>query len=150
MSDATIFWDSGDVRGDFAIVNGDLATGQDLRTAVLISLFSWRRADPGDVPEYDDPQGWWGDSYSAISGDKLGSKLWLLMREKLTNATVQRARDYVQQALKWMLDEGVARRIDAIADRPSIDRLEMCIRIYKQDGEVIDLRFDDLWSAVNA
>lgn len=46
--------------------------------AVLISLFSWRRSDEDDGVEIPYRQGWWGDTFVDTSGDRIGSKLWLL------------------------------------------------------------------------
>jgi len=145
--DVSVTWDAETSLGTFEIVNGDLATGQDLRTAVLISLFSWRRADLEDIPEDHDPSGYWGDSFAKNRGDRLGSKLWLLLREKVNNQTIQRARDYAAQALQWLIDDGIARRIDITAERNGVDRLDMLIELYKQDSEVLRLRFDDIWGA---
>ena len=50
-----------------------------LRSAVLISLFTDRRAEPGDVPEGEDPRGWWADVLGE-EGDRIGSRLWLIDR----------------------------------------------------------------------
>ena len=56
--------------------------------AVLISLFSWRRSNDDDGVQIPYRKGWWGDTFSSISGDQIGSRLWLLQREKLTRETV--------------------------------------------------------------
>lgn len=39
-----------------------------LTRAVIISLFTWRRADPDDDSEQ--PMGWWGDSYPTVQNDR--------------------------------------------------------------------------------
>jgi len=52
-----------------------------LARAVIISLFTWRRANPDDVlPAGDDRQGWFGDTFAEVRGDRIGSRLWLLSR----------------------------------------------------------------------
>ena len=58
-----------------------------LTRAVVISLFTWRRAEPDD--NADVPMGWWGDTWPAVQNDRYGSRLWLLQRSKLTNQLVQ-------------------------------------------------------------
>ncbi|EOW1941973.1 phage GP46 family protein, partial [Yersinia enterocolitica] len=70
-----------------------------LTRAVIISLFTWRRADPDDDSEQ--PMGWWGDSYPTIQNDRIGSRLYLLQRTTLTHNTVELARGYLEQALAW-------------------------------------------------
>lgn len=46
-----------------------------LTRAVVISLFTHRRADPDD--NADVPMGWWGDTWPVVANDRYGSKLWL-------------------------------------------------------------------------
>ncbi|EFX1279405.1 hypothetical protein EZW22_20355 [Shigella sonnei] len=86
-------------------VNGrPVSTGAsiDLLTrAVIISLFTWRRAGRDDAPRIF---GWWGDTWPAVQNDRTGSRLYLLRRSKLTNKTPQLARDYVREALAWMVE----------------------------------------------
>lgn len=64
-----------------------------LTRSVVISLFTWRRAEPDD--NADVPMGWWGDTWPAVQNDRYGSRLWLLQRSKLTNQLVQTVRGYI-------------------------------------------------------
>ena len=116
MSDIAILFK--DLAGDFELIEGDLALDDDgLTTAVIISLFTDRRAAPDDpLPDDgDDRRGWWADAFPAIEGDAIGSKLWLLSREKEVPAVAQRAREYAAEALQWLIDDGLATRIDVDA-----------------------------------
>ena len=63
-----------------------------LKTAVVISLFTDRRVNEEDVPNGELNRGYWGDM-DLPEGESLGSKLWLLKREKLTPETINAARD---------------------------------------------------------
>src|SRR5437868_6146739 len=101
MADTTTVWDAANSRGDWAMAGPLLASGDDLQTAILISLFTDRIADPSDViPDgTSDPRGWWGDEGQA---ENIGSRLWLLSRKKQTQETLQRAYDYIVEALQWM------------------------------------------------
>ncbi|MDM2726177.1 phage GP46 family protein, partial [Citrobacter sp. Cy234] len=92
-----------------------------LTRAVVISLFTHRRADPDD--NADVPMGWWGDTWPVVANDRYGSKLWLLQRSKLTNALVNTVRNYLREALQWMLDDGVVSRIDIDIQRTGINEL---------------------------
>lgn len=115
--------------------------------AVVISLFSWRRAESDDDTEQ--PYGWWGDTWPSVQNDKIGSRLYLLRRKKLTNKTPQLAREYMNQALAWMTEDGVAARVDVNAERTGIDTLSAAVTIYQRDGTRHNITFDDIWSELN-
>ncbi len=133
------------------IVNGQqqsVSTPTDnLTRAVIISLFTWRRADPDDDSEQ--PMGWWGDSYPTIQNDRIGSRLYLLQRTTLTNKTVELARGYLEQALAWLKDDGVVSRITINVQRRGTEILTADITLYRNDGNSQLITFDDLWSALN-
>jgi phage gp46-like protein len=122
--------------------------------SVIISLFTWRRANPSDdLPDFG-PQaqrmGWWGDSFPVMPNDRIGSRLWLLSRAKLTSETVARAKEYAEEALKWLVDDGVAVRADVEAERIGTSTLGLACRIYKADGKVpVDIRFTNVWEFLN-
>ncbi|KAA5937611.1 hypothetical protein F3I27_22015 [Pantoea sp. Bo_2] len=117
-----------------------------LTRAVIISLFTWRRAEPDDDTER--PFGWWGDSYPTVANDRIGSRLWLLSRSKLTNNTVASARNYAEQALAWMTEDGVAARIDIDVSRTGLSSLKLSVVIWQRDGSRHALIFDDIWQGV--
>lgn len=118
-----------------------------LTRAVIISLFTWRRADPDDDSEQ--PMGWWGDSYPTIQNDRIGSRLYLLQRTTLTNKTVELARGHLEQALAWLKDDGVVSRITINVQRRGTEILTAEITLYRNDGSSQLITFDDLWSALN-
>ncbi|UIN05145.1 phage GP46 family protein [Yersinia ruckeri] len=133
------------------IVNGQqqsVSTPTDnLTRAVIISLFTWRRADPDDDSEQ--PMGWWGDSYPTIQNDRIGSRLYLLQRTTLTNNTVELARGYLEQALAWLKDDGIVSRIAINVQRRGTEILAAEITLYRNDGSSQLITFNDLWSALN-
>ncbi|WP_449567102.1 phage GP46 family protein [Lelliottia nimipressuralis] len=135
-----IFYLNGQLTDQTAVVNP-------LPRAVIISLFSWRRANPDDNAPV--PMGWWGDTYPTITGDRIGSRLWLLGREKIINNTLNRARDYAIEALQWLIDDGVAARVEASAVRSGMDEAQLTIDIYQQDGSRWNLQFDEFWRLLN-
>lgn len=116
-----------------------------LTRAVVISLFTWRRAEPDD--NADVPMGWWGDSFPAVQNDRYGSRLWLLQRSKLTNQLVQTVRVYIRECLQWLIDDGVVSRIDLDIQRTGISELANSITLWRRDGPVT-ISFNDLWSAI--
>lgn len=120
----------------------------DLVRAVIISLFTWRRANPDDVTE-GQKMGWWADKFAAIQNDKIGSRLWLLGRVKVVNETINLASEYAQESLQWMKEDGVAARVDAVAERMGKDGVALSVIVTRNDGSVLPIRFDNLWGALN-
>ncbi|OTQ72053.1 hypothetical protein B6C99_11560 [Gilliamella sp. N-G2] len=118
-----------------------------LYRALIISLFTFRRKNTSDESEH--PYGWWGDSYPSIANDKIGSRLYLLARSKLTNQTANFAKIYIKEAVQWMIDDGIASRIDVSVMRTDLTVLVATINIYKKDGRNEVFRFDNLWSDIN-
>ena len=103
---------------DISLAGADLRGEDTLATAVMMSLLCDRLAQPSEVPAGTDRRGWWADAYADEPGDLTGSRLWLLEREKQLPETVQRARRYVQEALQWMVQDGLAKSVDVSAFVP--------------------------------
>jgi phage gp46-like protein len=116
LSDIRTTWDPWALHGDWLFIPPDLVTGRDLESAATISLFTDRLALPDDKlpdPNDGDRRGWWADWEA--DGGPIGSRIWLLSREKETEAVRQRAEDYCREALQWMLDDDVADAVEVIA-----------------------------------
>ena len=123
-----------------------LDSPEPLVRAIIISLFTWRRANPDDDLPGDQRMGWWGDSFPPVENDRIGSRLWLLGRAKLTAATVIRAREYAEEALRWLVEDGVAARVEVEAERIGLLTLGLACRVYRADGQPsVDVRFSDVW-----
>lgn len=105
---------TGDSRfADLLIVPPSLATGDNLQSALLISLFTDRRANDDDPLSLDESRrGWWADTYLESRNDKIGSRLWLLRRAKISTDTLTRAREYCLEATRWLVEDSVASRVD--------------------------------------
>jgi phage gp46-like protein len=134
---------------DIAMDGPDLKMEAGIETASLISLFSDRRASLDDeLPwDTDDLRGWWGDCASEDKNElRLGSKLWLLYRSKNIQQTIAAAADYVQEALQWLLDEGVATRIEKTVEAVTREILGIDIVIYRRDGKREASSYEYQWS----
>lgn len=138
---------------DFAIQALLLEQDGGLDTAVILSLFTDRRAEPDDaIPGGSgDRRGTWMDAYAEVDGDKMGSRLWLLERAKLLPETVIRVREYCEEALAWLVRDGVAREVivstEILRNHP-LGIIAATIEIVKPDGAATRYKFDKLWSAV--
>lgn len=138
------------VQIDGQVIKLGMDSAQPLVRAVIVSLFTWRRANPDDDLPADLRMGWWGDSFPTIPNDRIGSRLWLLSRSTLTPETVAKAKEYAQEALQWLIDDGVAARVDVQTERQGLSTLAIGCRIYKSDGTVpLDVRFTDVWGFLN-
>ena len=138
------------VQIDGQVIKLGMDSAQPLVRAVIVSLFTWRRANPDDDLPADLRMGWWGDSFPTIPNDRIGSRLWLLSRSTLTPETVAKAKEYAQEALQGLIDDGVAARVDVQTERQGLSTLAIGCRIYKSDGTVpLDVRFTDVWGFLN-
>lgn len=123
---------------------------ESLHRAVTISLFTWRRAGPDDAVDDSDRKGWWADSVPSVAGDKIGSRLWLLQRRTLVADTLKDAEAYANEALAWLVDDGVLTRVTVTAERQSNDRMNLRVTLIEQHGETLELNFNDAWGLINA
>lgn len=143
MSDLALHWDV--AAADLALIAGDLATDEGLETAVIVSLFSDRRADDGEaLPDGStDRRGWWADARD----DRLGSLLWLLSREKQMAVVLERARAYATQALAWLIADRVAAAVDVRAAFTRPGWLGLAVTITRPTGDQVAYRFEGTWRA---
>jgi len=134
-------------RCDYALANSALADDHDIKTAVIISLFSDRRAKDDDpLTEPSAPRrGWWAD---ALNARPIGSRLWLLDREKEQSEVVSRSREYACEALAWLKEEGVAGRIDIDAFIGAPGWLHLSVSVFRADHAPARYRFEFAWAGV--
>ena len=149
MSDLGLFWDSDAASADLSVAANDLVTDEGLETAVYLSLFTDREAQDGDVlPDgVTDRRGWWGDAFPQVDGDKFGSRLWLLKREKSTPAVVSRAQEYSREALQWLVDDQVASAMNVTAEIVRIGVLGISIDIVRPTGDRAKYQYQYTWAA---
>lgn len=136
-----------DFAGDLKVAGPSLENDEGLETAVVISLFTDRRAREGDPlpPGVLNRRGWWGDSFPDAPGDQIGSRLWMLAREKQLPSVLARAQEYAQEALQWMIEDGVARAVVVTAEVVRDGVLGLGIEITRSDRPVARYRFDTFW-----
>lgn len=146
MNDISIAWSPAISRGDWTLRGSQLQSGNDLVTAVLLSIFTDRVANPDDlIPDgTGDPRGWWGDDPRA----PIGSRLWLLSRSKQTTTTLSRAQGYIAECLKWLIDDGVVARFDISTEWMRSGQLGARIIAYQSSGEVITLNSSAEWGFI--
>lgn len=138
---------------------GGLDQDDELVSACAIALGTDRLANPDDtLPDDrdDDRRGWWADldAEDIWDGWPIGTRLWLLAREKITTAaarqgaTIARVEEYVAEALQPFVDRGIASRIEVVAARDGLEAIGVEATLYRGPLPAIRLRFADLWSLI--
>lgn len=140
----------GDNCADVSVACGDLVTGNELSSQIMTSLFTDRRAnDDDEIPDgTTDPRGWWAD---AIDGVKIGSRLWLLERARAIPETFRLAKEYIQEALQWLIDDGVADKIDVEIGTVSggCNIMTFLVSVKKPDGKQLKWKYRYAWDLRN-
>jgi len=156
MTDLALQWNAETVSADLLLMGGGLATDDSLRTAILISLFTDARAsEDAALPEGgDDLRGWWGDQFAREAGpdagsaedrNRIGSLLWLFSRSKTLPAVLSGARRAAEDALSWLVRDGVAARVSVEVERQD-QRLAIGIVLDRPTGPARQ-RYDFVWEA---
>lgn len=135
---------------DLQFSGADLVLGDDLETAVVISLLTWARraADDRDPTPGGDLMGWWADSTLQESGDFLGSKIWLADGSKVTPDLLLQVNQWGKDALSWVVADKVADSVTVAAERSALDlnRVDVLVTLQKP-GTAVDYRFELNWQA---
>lgn len=139
--------------------DGTLDDTQALATAVMVALGTDRLADETDLlpdPDDTDRRGWWGDADAeeVWDGWPIGSRLWLLTRDKITGSGAQRGpttvrvENYIYEALQPFIDRRVGSRLFVQATRHGDERIDALVRIYRGPTLEVELRYAVLWEGV--
>lgn len=132
---------------DLPVKKGDLVGDGSLGTEIMVSLFTDIRAEKDELPpEYGDLRGWWADALFSPQGEGqgVGSKLWLLRRQKQLEAVLVRAETYARDALRWLVNEGLATAVEVTAENPSPGLLALRVAVTRTSPSVMQ-RVTDVW-----
>lgn len=124
--------------------DGDFVATRGFDTTVAISLFSKRRATAVEVPDTTRREGYWGNIVSLILEFENGSKLWLLQQSRLTTETANEAKDFINKALAWLVENGWAVSIETDTEIAS-GILLVNITLFRPSGQVEKVGFE-LWN----
>ncbi len=140
MTDIAIVFNPATASFDYAMDGPQLLQDDGLSTAILLSWFCDKRAEPGDVLPEEQPgpfglnhksggdrRGWWGDfmtpaavgilpggSYP-VPAFRLGSRFWLFRRRTITPQLINEIQAEAVDCLSWMVDDGIASKVTATA-----------------------------------
>lgn len=118
------------VTGDFKVIDG-------LDTCEVVSLFTDRRARADEVADPRKRRGWIGDLVSDLPDDRIGSGLWLYEQRRLTPDVTAGVRFEAEAALRWQVNDGIAKTVTAtVAPDPAKRSLSLIIETKVADGGV--------------
>ncbi|HET6606751.1 MAG TPA: phage GP46 family protein [Rhodopila sp.] len=136
MTDIALLWNEATQTADWSVLDGEIETGDELLTSVLVSLFTDKvlPADQVPVDGSDDPRGWWGDTYT---GDPIGSLLWTLSRAVKTSQTalLATAQQMCLDALNWMITDNVATAIQVNTFWITANQMGITVVIVEPSGK---------------
>jgi phage gp46-like protein len=153
----TLFPGEGVVQIDWNLLSdGTLDSTQALATAIIVALGTDGLADVSDLlpdPDDTDRRGWWGDyqSQEIWDGWPIGSRLWLLQRDKIDGpgsrrgATTTRVEQYISEAIQPFIDRRIGSSFAVEATRVGKEQIDAVVRIYRGPVIEIELRYAILW-----
>jgi phage gp46-like protein len=118
-----------------------------LQTAIILSLFTDRRAGADDVlpAGATDRRGWVGEAFVG-TGEPWGSHLWLLQRGKATADKPAQAKFVCEEALAWMVATDLASRVTVTAEWvPGTNSERLAVRPQIWQGQDASPVYDVLW-----
>jgi phage gp46-like protein len=149
-----------EVSSDWSLLgDGTLDDTEALATAVIVALGTDRLADVDDIlpdPNSTDRRGWWGDleAQEIWDGWPIGSRLWLLKREKITDAsagrgsTLTRVQFYIQEAIQPFIDRRFASEMNVVVTRVDTQRIDATITLYRGPRTAVELQYQILWNDI--
>ncbi len=155
MKDIQLAWDLDLGEGDLVTTQnaGDLGTDEALTTAVLISIFTDKRArddDPLPDPDSTDKRGWWGDLLEPDpSDDEIGSRVWIFAeRAKATEQVLSDVKNALEECLQWMIDDGVVSDTEVIAEKVGSSLyFQISIKKINNTTNTYSVKFDANWNS---
>lgn len=109
---------------DIIISDQDIELDSSLKTAIFISLFTDKQVSMAESPH--EQGGWWANP-------NLGSRLWLLKREKITEDLIRKIKAYSDEALHWMVESGMCESIKITAVRNGLNSILIDILVKKNN-----------------
>lgn len=71
--------------------------------------------------------------------------MWLLSREKQTTEVVRLAQEYAEEALAWLVEDGVCKSVDVVSEIVRPGMLGLRCRFTRPDASQVAFKFDFAW-----
>lgn len=153
MADIRVVWSPELMAGDWLLKGSGLDITREIPTALACAYFSDRLALPDDRLPYEESsrRGCWIDTDAAEihGGWPIGSRIWLLSREKQLPETRARMIEYLREATDPFVEVGLFTHYDLECDWFGPGRLGAVVTCYGAFGSIA-VRFEDLWAELVA
>lgn len=148
--DAALEFGTVEREADLVLEGADLKVDNGLNSAILVSLFTNARADQdARLPTEDsDRRGWWGDSFAPVEGDQIGSLMWLLRRETLTEQLRAQAGREAERALQWLIEDGIAAELEITSEIQKPGWLLLQVIVVRPDASRVEFQHAFVWEGV--
>lgn len=88
--------------------NGDIAKTDGLDTAILMSVFSEKRASSSEVSKPDLRRGHFINEFSRVLNYQIGSLFWLYTSQSiLSDSVIRKLEIAITNGLSWMITDGM-------------------------------------------
>jgi len=125
---------------DLVLEDGDLALDGGLESAALAALFTDGRVDPPAPPVDGERRGYWADT----AADRYGSLLWTQDRQTIRTPVLVKIQEHAGRALGWMLEDGIAERIEVVAGRFGREVVTLEVTILRGSAN----RWAGIWASI--
>lgn len=131
---------------DAVIEGGDLKLTAGMDSAILISLFTDRRANPDEVANPMERRGWSGTELTPSKQGNKGSGLWLAEQRRLSTNTTEFVRMESFLGTHWIVEDNLSKSIDVTTKKNPQDRsLQLNIRTVAANGGVTNTGYT-IWN----
>lgn len=151
MNDVSYIYDCQKGSLDIKIVDNDIFLGDDLQTAISISMFSEARTalpiETNTKESISVLSGWWADSFE---DQPLGSEAWIYRRAKITQETLEGLSEAYTNSLQWLIDDGVveALTVTAVKSETIPNTIEIVVRVSKPQQQDETFKWEFAWEDV--
>ncbi|WP_144880505.1 phage GP46 family protein [Gluconacetobacter diazotrophicus] len=120
---------------DWNVSSGNLSLGDDLSSAILVSLLTYGRADDTHTTiPFNEKRGWWG---SYLFSNMTFCQYWTLFQMSIDTTTLQLTLyNYTMQALQWLVSDGVVSSFNITVTIISSSKAFIVINANKPDGNI--------------
>tara|TARA_R110000796_G_scaffold237188_1_gene357071 strand:- start:703 stop:1263 length:561 start_codon:yes stop_codon:yes gene_type:complete len=130
--------------GGIEVIEGLVTMSGGLETAAFLSIFGGNDDDDG---RHDSSQQWWGNFSEPDTSKQYRSETQFLLKGiPLTSGNLRRIEDAATRDLAWFKSEKIASTVEVRASVPTVDRLQLDIRI-EAFGEESEFRFVENWKS---
>lgn len=140
--DIDFFYNSNDGYWDLALTDeGDLVGSNSIDTAVLMSLFTDKRADKSEIRKATQRRGWVGNLFNNNENYEIGSKIWIHSNQGRMQAdNLNNIVDDAKDSLNWLLEDGIVDQM--VIDYDTINNNEIKLNLRFVIGEnIIELNY---------